>query len=62
MLIVALVTGVNVIGLFLSDPWGAFCKIWSEVYLADNVIWILVVVAVLYATELNDWLLGRFRI
>lgn len=62
MLLVALVTGVNVIGIFLRDPWAAASAIWSEIYIAGNIIWVVIIIMVLYATNWDDWLLRRFKI
>jgi len=62
MILVAIVTGINVAQIFLRDPWTAFSAIWSQVYLAGNVVWVLFVVGVLYTTNWDDWLLKRLRI
>jgi len=59
MIAVGIVTGVNVIQLFLQNPFEFHRKLWDEIYKAGNLLWLLILILILYLTNLDAPLLRR---
>jgi len=55
--VVAVVTGINVIQVFIQNPWEFHTKLYQEIYKAGNLAWILILMFILYVTDLDKPLL-----
>lgn len=62
LILVAFVTGVNVPYLFFRNPFQFLEVVYGEVYLAGNLLWVLILLLLLFVTNLDKPLLRRLNL
>jgi hypothetical protein len=62
LIVVAFATGVDVVGIFIQNPFISLQTMYDVVYKASNIFYVAIGILVLYLSDLDKPILKEFRL